>query len=127
MIWTAKYNNGNQLKQFEVDGKENLFKDIDQERLEFFTITNGTSQISLDLKTGVFELNNSIIEIDGLSHRDEEYRLIYFRRVSVSIGTISGISDKTIKHFIGYQITIDNKNHKVIFNEQGGKFQIIVK
>lgn len=124
MEWIAKYNTGNQLKQFEVDGKENLFRDIDQDKLEFFTISNEQSHISLDLKTGVFDLNNNEIVIDELSYKKVKYRLIYFRRVSVSIGMSDEATSKTIRHFIGYQVTIDNKNHKVMFSEQDGKFQL---
>ena len=124
MKWTAHYKDGTYLEQFYPGKPEALFGDIDQANLKKFVISNGISRISLDMETGVFWLNSSEIQVDGLSHKDVEYRLIYFRRVSVHIGTSTIGADRTVRHFIGFQVTIDGKNHKVMFSEQDGKFQL---
>jgi len=119
MKWIAKYNDKTQLSQFNEDGEENLFKDIDQDKLTEFVIGNPYKRLSVDLTTGIFNINGVLLEINNISKRSEEYRLIYFRRVSMSLGTDGG-SDKTVKSFIGYQITIDGKNNKVMFSELDG-------
>ena len=119
MKWIAKYEDGTLFHQFD-DDKENLFKDIDQERLKVFTIGSPYKQISVDLTNGIFDLNGVNLEIDNISNRDEKYRLIYFRRVQMSLGT-DGSSGRSVKSFVGFQITIDGKNHKVMFSEFNNK------
>jgi len=119
MKWIAKYKDGTSLHQFS-DGKENLFKDINQEKLEVFTIGSPYKQVSVNLVDGTFDVNGTIVSIDGLSNRDEDYRLIYFRRVQASLGT-DGSSSRIVKSFIGYQITIDGKNRKAMFSELNDK------
>jgi len=123
--WIVFYNNGEKLSQF-VENKENLFKDIDQDRLEKFQITDGEQYLTVNLVDGTFNLNNTIIEIPEISNRQEKYRLIYFRRVSVSIGT-EGSSNRTVESFIGFQITINNKNYKIMFSELNDTFRLHIK
>jgi len=123
--WIVFYNNGEKLSQF-VEKEENLFKDIDQDRLEKFQITDGEQYLTVNLVDGTFNLNNTIIEIPEISNRQEKYRLIYFRRVSVSIGT-EGSSNRTVESFIGFQITINNKNYKIMFSELNDTFRLHIK
>ena len=113
--WTAIYKDNSELKQF-VDGRESLFKDIKQEDLLAFRIDDDTRHIIVDLKIGVFLVNNTIFEIPDLSFKEAEYRLIYFRRVSNSIGTVPGIGGHSVSSFIGFQTKINGKNKKAIFS-----------
>ena len=127
MEWISVYTDGTKLHQFDENRKENLFKDIDQDKLEIFTILDDKSQVSVNLTNGTFDLNNNIIEINGLSYREEEYRLIYFRRVTVDIGTRTVDQNKQVKSFIGYQVTINNKNHKIMFSEADNKISLHIE
>jgi len=124
--WTAIYDDDIELKQFEGD-KENLFGDIVQDKLIAFRIDNGDKHIIVDLKVGIFMINNTIIEIPESSYRPEEYRLIYFRRTSFSIGTSNDSSGKTIESFVGFQITINNQNKKIMFSEKNGMIRLHTK
>jgi len=126
MKWIAYYKDGSSLEQFAENG-ESLFGDIVQEKLSTFKIEGSETHITVDLNNGVFFVDGKEFQIDGLSHRDEEYRLIYFRRVSINIGTRSIDAQRTTRHFIGYQITIDGVNKKVMLSFQNGKFQIKIE
>jgi len=125
MKWIAHYDDGTKLHQFK-DDKENLFGDIDQEKLETFTIGSPYKQITVNLVDGTFDINGNKLEIDGYSNKEKKYRLIYFRRVSMSLGT-NGDSNKSVKSFIGYQITIDDKNYKVMFSELDNNICLYIK
>ena len=123
--WKAIYNDNIELDQF-VGEKENLFGDIEQDKLIAFRIDNNDKHVIVDLKIGIFMINGTIFEIPNLSFKEDEYRLIYFRRVQQNI-CVQGEKSSSIESFIGFQITIDDKNHKVMVsvNEQGiHKFHI---
>jgi len=114
-IWRAIYESGEELTQYK-DGKEVLFKEIDQERLIAFRLDNEQGRhIIVDLKIGMFVVNGSIFAIPNLSNRPEKYRLIYFRRVVQSIG-VNGAKalPTTTEPYIGFQITINEENHKAM-------------
>jgi len=119
-VWRAIYENGEELNQYK-DSKEVLFKDIDQERLIAFRLDNEQGRhIIVDLKIGMFVVNGSIFAIPTLSNLKEPYRLIYFRRVTKSIGTSGSIKSTTTEPHIGFQTTIDGKNHKVMVSIMEG-------
>lgn len=124
MEWIAYYNDGTTFYQFGDNGKENLFSDVDQDKLKVFTIKDLQSQISINLKTGIFDFNDNEIQIDGFSNRKEKYELIYFRRVRSTIGTKNESINNQIIYFIGYQIIIDNKKYKVLFGKDKEKYHI---
>lgn len=113
--WTAIYSDKTELKQFEND-KENLFKDINQDKLLAFRIDDGARHIIVDLKIGAFMVNGTVFEIPNVSFKQEPYRLIYFRRVSNSLGTAPGMEGHSINSHVGFQTTIDKKNKKAIFS-----------
>jgi len=51
-IWLAEYQDGTTLKQFDVDGKEYLFSEVDQSKLKRFgwiPIDNSLKPISISL------------------------------------------------------------------------------
>ena len=113
-VWKAIYENGEELNQFK-DGKEVLFKEIDQEKLIAFRLDNEQGRhIIVDLKIGMFVVNGSIFAIPNLSNLKEDYRLIYFRRVTKDIGTAGNIKGTTTEPYIGFQITINDKNYKAM-------------
>ena len=71
----------------------------------------------------MFAINGTIFDIPNLSKRPEKYRLIYFKRVTREIGTATQENKSSTEYFAGYQITIDGKNHKVMFSEKDGLFK----
>jgi len=119
-IWKAIYENGGELNQYK-DGKEILFREIEQDKLIAFRLDNEQGRhIIVDLKIGMFVVNGSIFAIPKLSNLKEDYRLIYFRRVTKDIGTAGNIKSTTTEPHIGFQTTIDGKNHKVMVSIMEG-------
>jgi len=72
--------------------------------------------ISVDLRTGSFIINGLELATE-VSNRTEEYRLIYFRRNTITFG---GVKTKKVESFIGFQVTINEKNHKFLISEKDG-------
>jgi len=111
--WKAQYNDGTSLQQHNADGSENLFKEIQQDKLKEFFIDFDGKNLSLNLLTGIFYINGFQYNTD-LSDSKEEKRLIYFVRRKHTMGTnlqvIPGLSSDT--YYLGFQTTIDGKNHK---------------
>jgi len=113
-VWKAIYSDNTELNQFK-DGKEVLFSKIDQDKLIAFRLDNEQGKhIIVDLKIGMFVINGSIFAIPNLSNRPEKYRLIYFRRVTQSIGINGAVGASTTEPYIGFQITIKDKNYKTM-------------
>lgn len=96
--WVQLYNDGTELSQYEtIDGKLFLhsFYEIDQTKLEFFTIrtdTNSIYQLEFDPKT---------------------MKLIWYWDKYIQPG-----SNKVLKidHCMGYQMNVANKQIKVILH-----------
>lgn len=120
MEWVAYYTDNTQLKQFE-DGKEHLFKEIDQEKLEGFALFESIQIASVNLKTGEIKVNSTILEFPEPHFKDAKFRLIYFRRVRQVIGSSK---DSSVKHYIGWQTTVQNRNHKRLISFKNNKIAI---
>jgi hypothetical protein len=114
-VWKAIYNDNTELNQYK-DGKEVLFKEINQDKLIAFRLDNELGRhIIVDLKIGMFVVNGSIFSIPNISGRKENYRLIYFRRVARNITMHGAVEQDVITEpYIGFQVTIDGKNHKAM-------------
>ena len=115
-IWSALYKDDSILLQFDEDKSEHLFKEIKQDELTRFGICNNKHHVVIDLTNGRFYINGIPIKIPELSDREEEYRLIYFRRVRKSIGTAPGMDDTETESFIGFQATIDGVNKQAMIS-----------
>jgi riboflavin synthase alpha subunit len=118
-IWKAYYKDGTDLHQFNAEGKEVLFKEIDQTKLKYFAINSKDKDhfVLVNLENGNIVIDGISLFVDELDNKNELYRLIYFRRVSKNMST-NGITVKeestTIKYFIGFQITLDSVNKQVM-------------
>lgn len=92
--WIAEYDDGTLLEQFDVSGKEHLFKEINHDKLVKFTLKSDKHTISVYPITGD-------IEVDGVFFKYEKFRthtkfdIIYFIRRIVDFGP-SGKSMKSI-------------------------------
>jgi len=113
--WTAIYSDFSELKQFN-NGKEMLFKDIDQERLIAFRIDSMNGSIVVDLVNGLIMCNGMVLEFPELYDLKQKYRLIYFRRNSVDISIGGSQLNKSVVHNIGYQVTINGVNKQIILS-----------
>jgi hypothetical protein len=113
-MWTARYNDGTCLHQYE-HGEEKLFKDIDQSKLASFEVDaiqkTGTYAVSVDLTKGIIHLGNLPLFFKQ-SQKGLYYRLIYFRRVRVTIGSGSSEQAQSVREHIGFQVTVDSHNFK---------------
>lgn len=85
--WRAVYNDGSFLNQYNDDGTNNKYPDIDRVKLEFFELWNGEKLL--------FRL-----------HLEEGRRLIYRRRVGVAMGV--GVT--RVIYLVGWQQTINGVN-----------------
>jgi len=110
--WEAVYNDKSTLKQFNDDGSENSFGTIKQDELFEFRLYHRGKIISLFMPTGTFGINGFLYDTDVSRMKDVNYRLIYFVRRR----KIMGQGKETNTHFIGFQITIDEKNVKQMIN-----------
>ena len=108
--WTANYKDKTKLHQFNGE-KENSFSDIELGKLESFEINNEKNRVVVDLTNGTFRVNDNFFEIQDFSNLNEDYRLVYFRRVTKVIGTGNVVLKEKIVSHIGYQVTIGGKNH----------------
>jgi hypothetical protein len=121
-MWTALYEDGTYIPQFEEDGREHLFKEIDETKLVEMVVTTEQHQYSVNLRRGSFLVNDLAMKFNTFENL-KGYRLIYFRRVQRHMG--SGGEDteeETTQEFVGWQITTeDGKNHKryIAINEHG--------
>jgi len=90
-LWVATYKDESEFPQFNTDGSENLFGDIEQDRLDSFCFISTTGhKIRLDVK--------------------DDMRLICFRRHKINfIG-----KGEQIEYVLGYQKTLDGRNIKAM-------------
>lgn len=110
--WKAVSKDGSVLPQFE-NGKEHLFKEIDQDNLfEFQLICDNRLVLSLFPETGVFGINGFLYKTD-LSYRQDklDYKLIYYKKVMQYIG--EGTSS-SVFYNVGFEVNINGKTHKRI-------------
>ena len=121
--WMAKFEN-KLLFQFD-NGKENLYKEVMEnfDKLQYFHLyhKDGNKRFIVDLKKGLIKFNDceEPIEVEP----KENIRLIYFRRVSISIGE-KDLKEKSriINYHLGFQYNDKNENNRQIvlrIDEQG--------
>lgn len=89
--WAAVYNDGSHLPQYNEDGSENKYTDINRDILKQFLLLDETSvRFILNLKP--------------------EYKLIYRRRTAIKMDS----KVKGIIHIVGYQQNINGGNIQYI-------------
>lgn len=120
--WLAQFSDGSQLKQFETNGKENLFRGVldRQNDLTKFILfhTEKSLRLTLDLRIGVIYINNiQMPQPELLSNVDDRNnkRLIYFRRITKEIAQTGNVINTTVLYFLGYQYNnLAGKNFKKV-------------
>lgn len=119
-MWTAIYKDGTKLKQY-TEEEENLFRDIEMDRLESFVLKTNYREIILNINTGEFRINGTKL---SFGYKDVEHKLIYFRRVQQRLG---GVPETYEKEYIGWQTNFDEDNVKVILGIEENKVTIHTK
>jgi hypothetical protein len=116
-MWIAIYEDGRELKQFS-EGRENLFKDIDQDRLTLFQVEVNSKKYEVDLADGSFNIDGQKLAFENFGLQNK-FQLIYFRRVRQQIGEAS---NPEVTQCIGWQTNIDGHSFKRILkiNNNGG-------
>jgi hypothetical protein len=87
MQWEARYNDGSALPQYNDDGSENRYADIDRGRLVNFAILRSDGHPVLTL------------------HLDPGQRLIFRRRVEMRPG-----APPFVIYLVGWQMTVQGQN-----------------
>lgn len=127
--WQIIYNDSSIFNQFNEDGTENLFGDIDQERVDKLLVFEDgkPSRFSLDVVRGKIFLGEQAVWVS-----DYPCRLVFFRRVRQT-ATFSSMLDRDIWTCFGLQSTIGDeeskRNIQLIFgiNEKTGDVCYITK
>jgi hypothetical protein len=101
-MWIAHYNDGTELRQFS-EGRENLFKDIDQSKLTVFELGVDSKLYKVFLTDGSFEINGELISFENFGIMNE-FELIYFRRVRQNIGSST---EAEVLNCVGWKTNID--------------------
>lgn len=104
--WRAIYDDGSELCQFNKDGLENKYTDINRDKLIQFTLWNKDTPIL-------------VVHLDGYK------RLIYRKRYAViAFGKRRG--QKTLVHIVGWQQTKEGQNTQMIcFVFEDGHIEVV--
>ena len=136
--WIAIYDDNTSLKQFNPDGSENLFKDIQQDKLKEFALVTPTKNLSVFPKKGkfgIFSLNGTDIvetrvavtfDFDTIKKADE-FRLVYFKRTRKQLGQGNNITKDQDVYNVGLQATIDETNYVRLLSYDNGNISIVDK
>jgi len=111
--WTARFKDGSELRQFNIDGSENLFKKVLERRdLTEFEV----GPVTVDLRDGSFLIHGvkltgscgvEAFEEWGIDERLPK-RIIYFRRVKRDFdsATLQEKKDPYVVYAVGWQALI---------------------
>lgn len=117
--WEVHLNDDRIIKQFDSEGRENLFQEVKDnfDKLVYFILFHKDKDMAyiVDLKNGVIlsEWQDTIDE-DFTKEVKKNIRLIFFRRHRVSIN-FRGEETRQIRYFLGFQyLDQDNKNQRII-------------
>ena len=130
LFWKAKYTDGTFLDQYEKD-KENLFKDIEHDKLKGFCVTFEGREFAADLETGRLYVDGHWMGFDDFSDK-KDYRLIYFVRTQRHMSSLAtGMTQLGVTRFpcIGLRTRIDSAEVKKLIKifPDRDEFQFISK
>ena len=111
MKWLAVFKGLDDLPQYNLDGSENLFGDINQDKLIMFILESTCKCYSVNLEDGTFRIGYETFRFDGFDGAD--FKLIYFRRVRQTMKSFGTKPLKqTVTYHLGWQTNIDGKNYQ---------------
>lgn len=126
-LFTAEYEDGSTYVQPEDDisrlhkGTEDFtpssFRDVKQDELVAFSLSDGKDTYKVDLRTGDFSVNGKEISLheQNFDPYCNDLKLIYFREVRKEFNSGTGeVAHYINKYFMGWQCTDkDGKNHQL--------------
>lgn len=136
IVWFAKYFDNTLLEEFEEDGKENMFKNIDLGNLKEFGLYGGNVRMWFDTRDGMIHIFHPQIQIGlrffiettdhemiKLCFRDDKYNDIiqykHFTQFFNLAGQMFGVDEdgRSIpdQFFMGYKLKADTKNGDLNF------------
>lgn len=113
-IWKATYDDGSIIYEFEQDGKENQYNDLDKNKINKFAIIGNGGEIWFSMSDGIIhldggrdltislEIDNKTYDITNLSK--ENYKSIeQYKKGECFFSTNEKVSKMTpYEHYIGY-------------------------
>ena len=124
VFWIANYKDNTYLIQYDIEDKEHLFSEIDQTKLVEFLFFYYGKLVGVVLEHGIFGVNGLLHRTDISERKDVEYRLIYFARRQRNLSTGGSPAKDNDAYHIGFQCTIDGKNHKRAIELKNNFFNI---
>lgn len=110
--WKVYYKDQTVLSQFNLDGSENLFSDIDFSSLDVFVLEfDDKPFFQVNVPLGVFSLGGRVVRFGSF----DSNRLIYFRRNTRVISASNTSMSSSVQHVVGLQATVDGVNRKLMF------------
>jgi len=117
MFWKARFKGQHILNQFDVNGKEKLFREVldRQEDLEIFELVEDGKIYSVNFQTGAFFVKGieifPITETElGIPLRDAHYRIIYYKRMQANFTVQKLEEPKLFCYLLGWQTTVNGRN-----------------
>ena len=115
-IWVAIFRDSSIISQFDVDGKEHLFKEVKDkfENLVYFNLTDRKGKLfTIDLIHGIIGYNYLALPYIEVEPK-ENIRLIFFRRHKVEMTEQMVKKSHTIVYHLGFQYNRNGKNRQII-------------
>lgn len=123
-LWHVKYRDGSGQEQPlddksilhpydpETDFQPSAFRDIDQDDLVVFSLRGLYDTFSVDLRTGLFNINGVEIQLhdQGLVFT-EPLQLVYWRQVKLE-RTGDETNHYVDKYFFGWKTLVDSKSYQ---------------
>ena len=113
--WEAIFDDGSTIKQFDENGEEVLFKEVENNihKLETFKIVSrkGDEYYSVNLYKGIIDLNG---KFTNELFRGRDNLKLDFKRRNVVVGNQDTL--EVVKHSISYRIGMSDENDSVIID-----------
>ena len=111
--WIAHYNDGSDFSQFDENGNERLFGEIDKDKLISFELVNkdNNDQILVKnfgvlLNSGQFFINSAVLNIEPtINHY--KHKLIFFKRNRKTVSARGSLPTRTL-YILGFETKLQD-------------------
>ena len=110
--WIAHYENNSDISQFDENGNERLFGDIEQDKLVSFELVTKENVLVKNfgvlLNSGQFFVNGAVLNIEpSINHY--KHKLIFFRRNRQTVSARGSLPIRTL-HILGFETKLPEGN-----------------
>ena len=113
--WLCYYQDETYLSQYSKDGTENLYMDIDHDKLHFFALVDGEHFFCVNLEDGSFIINGIVFRFDlpeeAKSEKNIKYNLEYWRK---TVQTINSNEPISIRYFFGWRLFAGEDKKRIV-------------